>query len=338
LPGREPPELRVVAGPLEELAAQGPVGLGAEEWRRGARERAGHLKGRPEGELELRVAVSRGVLAVPFPGELELLVERSGAPVAGAELHWSSEGVDVLTAPPLQTDAAGRARLRVVPRQHVTSLEVRAERGAARGRWSSTLPVVPGALQVLVEGEGVEVRSPIDRAEVWYTWVSRDDRLGGGRIDLVAGAQGTVGRAEFPSSVRDVARDALWVIVSGEPDHRSPSAVGWPLGKQNQTFDVPEALLLDGALLREREAQGERRRVRWVVLAYVALAAVLTLALFIRQVQQERRRFLQRLAQEEGSLREALVGHDRSGRLVVAVLCVGLGFAVILSLWLLRAQ
>src|SRR5690606_19383539 len=127
--------------------------------------------------------------------------------------------------------------------EHVVSLELRATSDAAAGSWFSTLPVVPGAMQAEVDGGRLEVQSPIERDSAWYTWVSASERLGGGKLVLAPAPFGAAGGVPLPFEALEA---ATWVVISSEPDARSPSAVGWPLGRRTTTFDVAEANVLDG--------------------------------------------------------------------------------------------
>lgn len=314
----------IYAGEPEERVGCGEALLTSTAWRGRARERSGQMAGRREGELAIEVTVLRGVLAVPFPGELRVTVQNAEGPVSGAELTWRATGLTVFTRAPLRTDGEGSARLRVAPEQHVVSLEVRAVDGAAGGSWYSTLPVVPGAMQVDRKDGSLEVRSPIERESAWYTWVSASERLGGGKLALSPTPFGSVGTLALPL---EVPAASSWVVISSEPDGRSPSAVGWPLGQQAMTFDVAEAGLLDGAADGEAREELFRRRVRWGVSACAALAALLTAAVFLREARGGRDRVIagaDAAPAEEGALRAW-----------VAVACVVLGFATITLIGLL---
>lgn len=314
----------IYAGEPEERVACGEALVTGAAWRRGARERSGQVAGKGEGELAIEVTVLRGVLAVPFPAELGVTVQNAEGPVSGAELTWRTTGLTVFTPARLRTDAAGSARLRVAADQHVVSLEVRAREGAAGGSWYSTLPVVPGAMQVDWKDAALEVRSPIERESVWYTWVSANERLGGGKLALSKTPFGSAGTLALP---RGVPQATSWVVISSEPDGRSPSAIGWPLGQQTTTFDVAEAGLLDGAADREAQEERFRSRVRWGVSAYAALAALLTAAVFLREARGWRDR--------GAAGADALPAGEGALRAWVAVACVVLGFATITLIGLL---
>lgn len=338
LPGDGALELSVYAGTPEELVAEGAVQLSRSVWREAARLRRGAIEGRRTGELEIEVAVPSGVLTVPYPAALAVVVRREGQPAAGVELSWEAEGLEVQTPSPAVTDAAGRAELRVVPQLHVASLRLDAARGEGRGTWYSTLPIVPGAMRgEFVAGE-LSIQSPIERDSAWYTWVDEHGRLGGGKVRLKPDAQGASGRVRVPPGLSARAEAGeIWVVVSSEPDARSPSAVGWPLGAQGVTFDVPEGRLLDSAAQREEEMALRRARVRRVVVVYGALATLLMLALFLGGLRRERRALTTRLLGEEEETQRALLGGGEF-RVVLGVFAVALGVVVLVLLGLLRLR
>lgn len=313
----------IYAGDPEEVVACGEALVTQADWKRQARERRGTLAGKREGELTIELTVLRGVLAVPFPGELRVTVHDAQGLVSSAELTWQATGLQVLTPAPLHTDADGKARLRVAPEQHVAFLEVRARDGAATGSWSSTLPVVPGAMHVAWKDASLEVRSPIERESAWYTWVSASERLGGGKLALSRTSFGSAGTLALPP---EISASTSWIVISSEPDGRSPSAVGWPLGQQTATFDVAEARLLDGAADREAREEHFRRRVRWGVSAFAASAALLTAAVFLRAARGRGRSAV-------GI--DAPPAEEGAWRVWIAVACVVLGFATITLIGLL---
>lgn len=314
------------AGDPEGVVACGQTVLTQEAWRRGARVRSGQVPGRTEGELEIGVTVASGVLAVPFSSELQVTVSDATGPVEGAELTWRGTGLAVLALAPVRTDAAGRAGLRVTPREHVVSLALEATQEGARGSWFSTLPVVPGAMQALVEDGQLRVRSPVERESAWYSWVSTSERLGGGKLKLAPTPFGSAGAVPLPP---EVPGEGAWVVVSSEPDARSPSAVGWPLGRQSTTFDVAEASLLDGAADAEAREKGIRRRVRWGASGFAALAAWLVALVFVREARRRPGRV------ENVDVSGTPVAGDAAWRLWVALSCIVLGFATILLIGLL---
>lgn len=359
-PGAGDLQAEVFIGDDAHPAAQGRAHLSTTAWLAGARRSSGRIEGKTEGPLQFEVIVSRGALAVPFPGEVRIRVQRGEVPVAGAELRWAGRQLDVTLPAPVRTDAQGRARLVVAPRGHATSLELRVDSGQGTSRWFSTLPVVPGAMSAeLTEGR-LRVRAPIERDVAWYTWVTLGGRLGGGRMVLSADGSGaSSGEVSVPPEVLDhAALDGLWVVVSSEPDARSPAAVGWPLGDQYETLDLSEPTLLDGAPAAEARAALRKSRLRWAVAAYGALATVVVLVLFGHRVRADRvaawarlsaeaaaeqtaaeRGVAERAAEEPGgeerAARTAAVGESRIWPLAVGLLCIGLGLTLVTLVGLL---
>lgn len=331
----------VFAGEGPEAIARGRVQLSAEEWLASARRRSGRLAGRTEGALRVGVTVSGGVLAVPFAGQLEIDVQGAEGPARDVELRWSGSHLEVAAVEPLHTDEAGRAHLVVVPRGHTASLELRAEGPSGRsGRWFSTLPVVPGAMRAERAGDQLHIRSPLERERAWYTWVIGGRRLGGGSVSLRPdGSGGAVGQIAVPEELRQrAAAQEAWIVLSSEPDARSPAAVGWPLGEQAETLDVPEHVLLDGAADGEARAARERARLRWVIGSSGALATFVVLVLFAGRVRADRLAAVHRLSElseEERVADAASVGDTAGWRLWVALLCLALGLALVTLVGLL---
>ncbi len=328
----------VFAGGQPEAAARGRAQLSAEKWLSTARRRSGRLEGATEGALRVNVTVARGVLAVPFEGQLDIEVRRAEAPVRHVELRWAGSHLEVSAAEPLQTNAEGRAQLRVVPRGHTASLELRAEEDSGRGgRWFSTLPVVPGAMGAELMGDRLHIHSPIERELAWYTWVTRERRLGGGSVSLRSdGSGGALGQLSVPRGLLErAARHELWVVVSSEPDARSPAAVGWPLGDQGETLDVPEFVLVDGATAGEARAAQRRDRLRTGISVSGVLATLVVLALFTGRVRADRLAATSLLTEEERAVRVATVGDAAGWRLLVALLCLALGLALVTLIGLL---
>ncbi len=343
-------DLSVYGGELGVLAVRGAPELSAARWRHAARRRSGVLETSPDNAQELRVAVRvvDGVLAVPFEGPLEIEVREGAEPVIGAVLEWTPQGLDMLSASPLVTDARGQARVVVRPREHVVSLGLTAtapvsapgaaER-AAHGRWYSHLPLVAGALHARVQDAELVIESPTVRESAWYAFVSQTERLRGGRVQMrPTGRGGSIGSVPLAESgVTAPPAADRWLVVSGDPDGRSPSTVGWPWGNQATTFDALDALLLDGSRFGQEREDARRSRVRWVVGIYCAVAALLTLVLFVRRVRGADRELTRQLA---GAGAAAAVPSHRSltWGLVVAVLCVLLGFLVVALVSLARAH
>src|SRR5262249_14472495 len=139
------------------------------------------------------------------------------------------------------TDAAGRVVFTIVPDEHSVSAHVHARApdgtvcarcpsgrlpDGSTGELRASLPVVPGAMHAELDADGVRVASPVEQAIAYYAFFDRSARLAGGALRLERdGRGGSAARTSLP----DGARAPLWLVVSSEPDLRSPSAVGWPI-------------------------------------------------------------------------------------------------------------
>lgn len=344
-------ELSIYGGELGELAVRGAPELDTARWRQAARRRGGVLKASPgsaQEQLRIAVRVVDGVLAVPFECELEVDVRDGAQALAGAALEWVPQGLDVLSAPGLVTDEHGRARIRVRPREHAVFLDLTARKAVttsggaeqtAQGHWFSQLPVVAGALHAHIEKSELVIESPTVRDSAWYALVSQDRRLYGGRVEMHAtgngGSIGVVPQGE--AGVPDRPSRDHWLVLSGDPDGRSPSTVGWPWGNQDTTFDAMDAVLLDGSRFGQQREDARRRRVRGVAGGYSALAALLTLILLVRRVRKADRELAWRLA-GVGAAESVPSRGSLAWGLVVAGLCVLLGFLVVAVVSLARAR
>ena len=92
--------------------------------------------------------------------------------------------------------------------------------------------------------------------------------------------------------------EPTWLVLSSEVDENSAAAVGWPLTKSAepaQTFDVPDALLLDGLPAAFMREQARRSRVRWLTAAFIALAFTLRVVLLVLRVRAADRNIAQHL-------------------------------------------
>lgn len=285
-----------------EVLAHGVLALGADEWRAGARRQGGWVRGQTRGELALRVAPARGILAVPFDGELVVQVGHGAAQsardtelapalagVTGASLAFELEGAERVDAGQSATETAalGLARLALRPVEHAVSLRVKARAGEREGEWYGALPVAPGALEASLDGARLRVASPIPREHAFVSVVSESARLAGAVVPLEPDARGGA-RGEVvlePGVLAEIERSPSWAVVSSEYDKRSPAVVGWPLRVDPAlpgpplTFDVSDRMLLDGlpgARSADARSRLERRRVAagFLVLIGAALAGV----------------------------------------------------------------
>ncbi len=328
-----------VFGALDTLVVRGAPELSSERWRRAARRRSGVLEPRIQGDTKLSVRVMDGVLAVPFAGKLSVDASRAGEPLAGLALEASAEGLDVVSPQSIVTDARGHAELVVRPREHVVALGLAASTEREALRWYAHLPVVAGALHGEVQDGRLVIRAPVAKDAAWFALVSERERIAGGRVGLTASAFGMAsGSVDLRAlGLPTPPRDDLWLVLSSDPDGRSPSTVGYPWGNQASTFDAVEALLLDGSRFGEEREAARRRRVRWVVGGYSLAAFALTLFLFVTRVKRADTQLFEQLAGGEAS---TAVPSSRSltWGLVVAGLCLLLGFLVVVLVSLLRAS
>jgi hypothetical protein len=301
------PWLRVEATDAAEVLAEGRLALDPERWRSAARRSGGWLSGQTRGTLGVRVAAESGTFAVPFEGTLvvQVLEPRAGdpaaasdaaRPLAGARIDVELDGAALAGPPPLSLDT-GLSRVLLRPEEHAVSARVVARAGDRHGEWYGALPVTPGALQAMREGDAVTVRSPIARGLAFASIVTWNERLAGAIVPLTADIDGSPsGRwALHAELLGRIEREACWVVVSSEYDKRSAGAVGWPLSPPSfdptaprLTFDVADAVLLDGRaeaiLVAERERSGRRRSAALALLA----VGVLMSASFWKEVRRGR--------------------------------------------------
>jgi len=305
------PWVRIEATDTGAILAEGAAALTQEDWRQGARQRGGWLPGQQHGELWLRVAPTEGTLAVPFSTELVIEVTSGAAlgsapgglmsgaqPAAGIPIALELSGAERTSgAPLLETGADGRARVGIRPLEHAVVLRAWApgatSAAPARGQWYGALPVTPGALHVALAGSRLAVRSPIPRDHAFVSLVDRERRFAGYSLELSPDSDGGASASLelAPELLARAANEALFAVVSSEPDKRSASAVGWPLQPHTQpalTFDVADRLLLDGSdgvRERERHARLERRQL---AAALLALVGSLMLGVFAHELRRPR--------------------------------------------------
>jgi hypothetical protein len=347
------PWLRVQAVDTGQLLGEGVLSLDAEEWQVGALRQGGWIAGQSQGELRVRVAPRQGALAVPFASELVVQVSSSTpaeadpgdgddaanalAPARGVRLSFELEGAELMTPPPVLTDARGAAQVRLRPLEHAISLRITAQAAeGGEGQWFGALPVVPGALHVNLEGPRLIVRSPIPRSHAYVSLVSERERLGGTILALDPEAEGgATGSVELePALLARAHADASWGVVSSEPDKRSPGVVGWPLDtprqaggvSARQTFDVWDRVLLDGtaaALESHRRTRFRQRGIAALLLVGVGIAMC---ALLWYEVQGKRSRAVRRADTDASSEIET---RGRGWVLGAALACIGLGIAAL---------
>jgi hypothetical protein len=291
---------------VEELAstsllAAGPLSLGVDAWSAGARRNGGWTAGQTRGELEVAVAAEDGIFAVPFAGHLLVRTFLGGldpnaaepGPVAGASVSLELEGAELVAPGPVPaTDGQGITRVLLRPLEHAVSVRASVKAGSREGHWYGALPILPGALAVSLEPNGVlTLRSPVVRDRAYLSLVTQNQRLAGAIVPLVAESDGTAsGRLPLaPPWLARAGTEPVWAVVSSEFDKRSPAVVGWPLPSNTDvprlTFDVADRVLLDGrdaALYEVRQRRRARRRVAALALFGVGLSLSLAFWLEVR--------------------------------------------------------
>ncbi|MBK9001811.1 MAG: hypothetical protein IPM35_39315 [Myxococcales bacterium] len=334
------PVILTVTG-RDGLLAHGSVSLSAAEWAARAVERGGFLSGQKSGALVIRVAPARGAIAVPFPEALVIEVRGPAGAERGAEVVVEADGADVTRAP-RPTDASGRTSVTLAPRTHLVSLTVKASNAAgATGDFTGFVPVTAGALRATVQDGQLRVESPIERDVAYYSLISETERLSGGALalspDQRGGSVGLVALPPLPSG-------RLWAVVSSEPELDTASTVGWPLVPQSpldaeppRARAVPDRMHLDGLRLGFAKDAERRQKARYLALGFTLLAGLLAAALLVREGRRSAREL-------DAHLREA--GADAGERtelapsrwlgVVVAILCVGMGFSVVLLVAMYR--
>lgn len=109
-------------------------------------------------------------------------------------------------------------------------------------------------------------------------------------------------RADGTSAGR-LARGALplgtdrYLVLSSSADGQAPSLVGLPLDGQSSTFDARDLLLLDGRAAAVHAAKVRQARLRFVLFAYAALGATLSLILFVWHIRRANERLRLSLAE-----------------------------------------
>ncbi|MEO6601104.1 MAG: hypothetical protein ABIQ16_14585, partial [Polyangiaceae bacterium] len=316
-------EIRDASG---SVLASGNVALDGDRWAARARRRGGWIRGRNDGALVVSFAPERGTFVVGSPEVMLLRVERAGTPASGVTLRVSAEGGRVTAAQDLHTDARGRARIGFEATELNPTLRVEAQgEGGERGLIDSGVPLVPGGLFARATGTELRVESAVPRSEAFFSLVSDAGRTTGGRLILSPNGRG----GSFATTTLPVLPHPSWVVVSSDVDQHSVSAIGWPLDvgpEPAQTFDVPDALVLDGLPAAFAREQARRSRVRWLSAAFIALAFALSIVLLVLRVRAADRDISQHLREGLDPETVARVAPRRRLGLLVALLSIGLGF------------
>lgn len=316
---------------------RGTAWLARDAWLASARREGGWLMGRRTGALSIRAAPARGLLAVPFAETLLVEVRGPNGLVEGADLVFEPEGVDILRPRERRgkTNAIGLASIVVAPREHNVALRIRANTAdGADGDWYSLLPIVPGALRALLDGERLRIESPIVRERAYFALVSEAGRHAGGALRLAPdGRGGAVAFFDVPGGLPQV---PIWGVVSSEPELDTRSTIGWPLvnavpTEPLRTLTVADRLLVDTLPQGYRKDAARRSRARWLAGVFTVLSAILVGVLMVgrvRAAESELESHLARAAQDLDGAERVL--QSGSGlRLVVALIVIGLGFTIV---------
>jgi hypothetical protein len=316
-------ELRGASG---VLLANGDIALDNERWAARARRRGGWIRGRANDSLVVSIAPERGAFVIGSTDSLLIRVERASNAAPGVDLNVKAEGAELSGLEHLRTDARGRAQIgfRAVDLNPTLRVEARSE-SAESGLIDSGVPVVAGGLHAIRTLSGFRVDSATPRREVYFSVVSDDARLSGGALKLTPDSSGgAFATAELPRIPAP-----SWLVVSSEVDLNSAAAIGWPLDSTMvpaQTFDVPDALLLDGLPAAFEREQVRRSRVRWLTAAFIAVAFALSVALLVLRVRAADRNIAQHLRAELELDTAQRIAPRGLWPLLVALLAIGLGF------------
>ena len=193
-------------------------------------------------------------------------------------------GARLQSTPCGPTRAAGSGDVRADRLNPTLRVEARSDAGE-RSLIDSAVPVVPGGFHVQASGATarVEILRGSPRRNVLHVVTDRQ-RVAGGVIELTPdGRGGSVGTIAVPESPRPA-----WIVVSSDVDQNSATTIGRLLEvgpEPAQTFDVPDALLLDGLPSAFAREQLRRSRVRWLSAAFIGIALALSVVLLVLRVR-----------------------------------------------------
>ncbi len=315
--------------PAGSVLASGAIALAADPWAARARRRGGWIRGRDSGGLVVSIAPERGTFVVGAASSLLVRVEYAGHAVAGASLTSRADGAELRAAPDLRTDAQGRARISLQPVDLNPTVRIEAlAADGVRGLIDSGVPVVPGGFQGLRTATGIRIESATPRTQAFFSIVTNRERVAGGALALTpddrGGAWATADVATLPKPA--------WLVVSSEVDENSAAAIGWPLeagAEPAQTFDVADALLLDGLPAAFEREQARRSRVRWLTATFIALAFALSVVLLVLRVRAADRNIAQHLRSDLEAETAARIAPRGPWPLLSALLMLGLGFVLL---------
>jgi hypothetical protein len=310
----------------------GSVALSAERWLASTGRRGGFSHVPQPAALNVQVAPARGALAVPFLGALWVRVTERGVAVDQAKVELKLDGAQ-LKSESAQTNRQGLARFPLTPREHVVTARVNVTAPSGlRAELFSSVPVVPGAMEVTRQGTALRVHSPVERDAAFIALVSEQGRWFGARVPLTAVGDGTaVGLVEPPA----LPSEPLWAVAKSEPSAPSANCVGWPLfdsPEPSTTLDARDVLLLDtgpGALKREHD---RRRGIRRLALAVGLAGAFISVLAFAWATLRRRQELSSHLSRELDEADSAALLPRESGRSLFAIILIILGFFAIAAI------
>ncbi|MEP7049018.1 MAG: hypothetical protein ABJB12_01645 [Pseudomonadota bacterium] len=317
-----------VRDPAGSLLAAGPIALRLERWAARARRRGGWIRGRDAGGLVLSIAPERGAFVIGAEDALLISVQQAGNAVSGARLTLSADGAELDLTQDLRTDQRGRARVRFRALALNPTVRIEARAADQTGLIDSGVPVVPGGFQALRTATGARIESATPRTEAFCALVTDRGRVLGRALELTPDTRGGAWAAvDLPAPA-----EPAWLVVSSEVDENSIAAVGWPLTPSNepaQTFDVPDALLLDGLPAAFAREQARRAHVRWLTATFIALAFALSVVLLVIRVRAADRNIAQHLRADLELEAASRIAPRRLLPLFGALLLLGLGFVLL---------
>lgn len=316
----------------------------------------GSIRGVSSGDFVFSVVASRGVVAAPFPDEIEIRV--SLAPhvsphqdgFVGIQLEASAPGAEIGTKI-VQTNDKGEASVRLAPLSHTVELAIdaRAPYGA-KGRWEGLLPVHAGAIWVEPGGmsAGVRLTSPAPRDRAYVSLVGDLGRFFGAVVPLSRDGDGFYrGWVALPS-IGSSKTAAL--VVSGDPFERGSGTAAFPIVPPRGAIAPARLeLLLDGASASEARERGRAAKARHAAIFLVAAAALAEVVLIFVRTRMSQRALDENLAEAVSAdasrdAGEAVPLADRARilatarernpmlRVALAAALVLLGFAMIAAL------
>ncbi|MBX3184098.1 MAG: hypothetical protein KIT72_01135 [Polyangiaceae bacterium] len=332
--------------------AAGRVHATLAAWQAGLR-RGATWSGQSRGELALRVAPGRGAFAVPFRDTLWIEVTRGDRPVAGSHVEVRLTGATLAIdgeeggrSRQLMSDERGLASTELIADAHTILVDVSArleqpEGEALTGSISATLPVVPGAIDLRPGlNDSLVLTSPVEREHAFVAWIDERRRWGGASVPLTPSPDGLWrGALTLPS--RAEGQPPGWLLTSSSPELQGGGSVGWPLDDPSAgplpTLGAAELALLDGFPEARARAEVRVRRARWIAAGIALVSGLIVIALMVEQSRRSAARFNEHLkeqasAEAQASLEVAPIGLS----LIIAALCIGLGFLLLGLLVLYR--